>query len=124
MMRLSAGVGVAETGITSAALRRQRRSKSSSARRYTVPETLKAPTANVHAPSKSNPRIVETVAEVLDDIRTNGDEAVRKYSQVFDGWSPETFRLDEAAVAAIVSSLPTTVIDDLEFVQRQVRNFA
>nr|WP_029113611.1 histidinol dehydrogenase [Mycobacterium sp. URHB0044] len=78
----------------------------------------------MHAPSKSNPRVVETVAEVLDDIRTNGDEAVRKYSQVFDGWSPETFRLDEAAVAAIVSSLPTTVIDDLEFVQRQVRNFA
>jgi sulfopropanediol 3-dehydrogenase len=89
-----------------------------------VPQTLKAPTADVHTPSKSNPRVVETVAEVLDDIRTNGDDAVRKYSQEFDGWSPETFRLDEAAVAAIVSSLPTTVIDDLEFVQRQVRNFA
>ncbi len=89
-----------------------------------MPETLKAPTADVHTPSKSNPRVVETVTTVLDDIRTNGDEAVRKYSQAFDGWSPETFRLDEAAVAAIVSSLPTTVIDDLQFVQRQVRNFA
>jgi sulfopropanediol 3-dehydrogenase len=89
-----------------------------------VSETLKAPTADVHTPSRRNPRVVETVTAVLDDIRTNGDDAVHKYSQEFDRWNPETFRLDEAAVAAIVSSLPTTVIDDLMFVQRQVRNFA
>jgi sulfopropanediol 3-dehydrogenase len=89
-----------------------------------VSETLKAPTADVQTPSGRNPRVVETVTAVLDDIRTNGDDAVHKYSQEFDRWNPETFRLDEAAVTAIVSSLPTTVIDDLVFVQRQVRNFA
>jgi sulfopropanediol 3-dehydrogenase len=89
-----------------------------------VSETLKAPAADVQTPSGRNPRVVETVTAVLDDIRTNGDDAVHKYSQEFDRWNPETFRLDEAAVAAIVSSLPTTVIDDLMFVQRQVRNFA
>jgi sulfopropanediol 3-dehydrogenase len=89
-----------------------------------VSETLKAPAADVQTPSGRNPRVVETVTAVLDDIRNNGDDAVHKYSQEFDGWNPETFRLDEAAVAALVSSLPTTVIDDLVFVQRQVRNFA
>lgn len=85
---------------------------------------LKAPTAGVGNPHKSSPQVVETVAAVLEDIRTNGDSAVRKYSEQFDNWSPESFRLDAAAVATIMSDLPTTVIDDLRFVQQQVRNFA
>jgi sulfopropanediol 3-dehydrogenase len=90
----------------------------------TVSETLKAPTAEGGTPHKSNPQVVETVAGVLDDVRANGDDAVRKYSQQFDRWAPASFRLTEAEVAKIVSDLPTTVIDDLRFVQEQVRNFA
>jgi sulfopropanediol 3-dehydrogenase len=89
-----------------------------------VSDTLKAPTAEVGTPRKSNHQVVETVARVLDDIRVDGDDAVRKYSDQFDGWTPPSFRLTEGEVAAIVSGLPTTVIDDLNFVQRQVRNFA
>lgn len=86
--------------------------------------TLKAPDAEGGTPHKSNPAVVETVAEVLEDIRAHGDDAVRRYSERFDNWAPASFRLDEAQVASIVSGLPTTVIDDLTFVQRQVRNFA
>lgn len=85
---------------------------------------LKAPTAEVGNPHKSSPQVVETVSGVLAEIRANGDSAVRKYSEQFDRWSPESFQLDEAAIAAVLSGLPTTVIDDLRFVQRQVRNFA
>lgn len=85
---------------------------------------LKAPAAQVGASHKSNPQVVETVAGVLDDIRANGDEAVRKYSEQFDKWTPTSFRLSEADIAKIVADMPTTVIDDLTFVQRQVRNFA
>lgn len=87
-------------------------------------DILKAPTAEVGTPHKSNPQVVATVAGVLEDIRANGDDAVRKYSEQFDRWVPVNFRLSEAEVASIVSGLPTTVIDDLQFVQRQVRNFA
>jgi sulfopropanediol 3-dehydrogenase len=89
-----------------------------------VSNTLKAPAAEAGASNTSNPQVVETVATVLADIRSNGDDAVHKYSQQFDRWAPSEFRLDDAEVAGIVSSLPTTVIDDLTFVQRQVRNFA
>lgn len=89
-----------------------------------VSDTLKAPTAEVGTPHKSDPQVVATVTQVLDDIRANGDDAVRRYSQQFDRWAPPSFRLDEAEVAAIVSDLPPTVIDDLKFVQAQVRNFA
>jgi sulfopropanediol 3-dehydrogenase len=89
-----------------------------------VSDTLKAPAAEVSTSNKSNPRVVETVAAVLADIRSDGDDAVRKYSQQFDRWSPEAFRLDDDQIARIVADLPTTVIEDLTFVQRQVRNFA
>jgi sulfopropanediol 3-dehydrogenase len=85
---------------------------------------LKAPAAQAGTPHKSNPQVVETVATILEDIRTHGDAAVRKYSERFDNWTPESFRLTEDQIAKIVAHLPTTVIDDLSFVQRQVRNFA
>lgn len=85
---------------------------------------LKARAAQAETPSKSNPQVIETVAAVLEDIRTQGDAAVRKYSERFDKWSPESFRMTEDQIDKIVADLPTTVIDDLTFVQRQVRNFA
>jgi sulfopropanediol 3-dehydrogenase len=88
-----------------------------SARRAYVSHVLKAPAAQAGAPHKSDPK-------VLDDIRSDGDRAVRRYSQRFDNWSPESFRLSDSVIAKLVSGLPTTVIDDLTFVQRQVRNFA
>ncbi|MBE1551805.1 sulfopropanediol 3-dehydrogenase [Mycobacterium sp. OAS707] len=87
-------------------------------------KTLKAPTAEGGTPHKSNPQVVETVARVLEDIRTNGDDAVRKYSHQFDRWAPASFRLSESEAAKIVAELPDTVIEDLRFVQEQVRNFA
>lgn len=89
-----------------------------------MPVTLKAPITAVGAPHKSNPQVVETVARVLADIRDNGDAAVRRYSEQFDKWAPTSFRLDDAEVAKIMSDLPVTVVEDLTFVQRQVRNFA
>ncbi|MFQ6331771.1 histidinol dehydrogenase [Nocardia sp. NBC_01009] len=85
---------------------------------------LKAPTTEAGTPSKSNPQVVETVASVIEDVRADGDDAVRRYSEKFDSWTPDSFRLGEAEIARIVADLPTTVIDDLTFVQRQVRTFA
>ena len=85
---------------------------------------LKTPTAEAGTPHKSSTHVVETVSRVLEDIRANGDSAVRKYSEQFDKWTPNSFRLGEAEIAKVVGDLPTTVFDDLTFVQRQVRDFA
>ena len=87
-------------------------------------DILKAPTSAGGMPHRSDPRVVDTVGRVLEDIRSDGDAAVRRYSEQFDHWTPESFRLDEAQIAKIVSDLPSTVVEDLSFVQRQVRNFA
>jgi sulfopropanediol 3-dehydrogenase len=66
----------------------------------------------------------ETVTSVIEDVRERGDEAVRAYSEKFDNWSPRDFRLSAAQIEDIVAGLPRQVIDDIEFVQEQVRGFA
>jgi len=66
----------------------------------------------------------KVVEEVIAEIREHGDPAVREYSTKFDHWSPDAFRLDEEQIAAIVAEVPPQVIEDIEFVQAQVRHFA
>lgn len=65
-----------------------------------------------------------TVEDILADIETRGDAAVRELSEKFDKWSPESFRLSDTAIADLVASVPTETIDDIKFAQAQVRNFA
>ena len=72
----------------------------------------------------SRPEVVDTVAEVIADVRAHGDEAVRRYSTKFDGWDRACYRLGPDEIRSIVAAIPGTVIEDLEFVQRQVQNFA
>ncbi|MFJ9783299.1 histidinol dehydrogenase [Amycolatopsis sp. NPDC101161] len=76
------------------------------------------------APRAGRPEIADTVAEIIADVRANGDVAVRRWSEKFDSWSPDSFRLGPDEIAAVLASVPETVLDDLRFVQRQVRGFA
>ena len=66
----------------------------------------------------------ETVTGVIADIREQGDAAVREYSVKFDHWSPDSFRLSAEQIEAIIATVPQQVIDDIVFVQAQVRRFA
>ncbi|WP_156759888.1 histidinol dehydrogenase [Microbacterium karelineae] len=69
-------------------------------------------------------KVRETVLEVIADVRERGDVAVREYSEKFDKWSPENFRLSEDDIERIVHGVPSQVIEDITAVQRRVRNFA
>ena len=75
------------------------------------------------SPSKS-PSVSATAAEIIDDVRSRGDAAVRDWSERLDGWSPESFRLSSEQIERLVASVPDQVIDDLAFCQAQVRTFA
>lgn len=68
--------------------------------------------------------VAERVAAIIADVRADGDDAVRRYSQQFDSWSPAAFRLNPDEIATIIASLPSTTIEDIEFVQTQVRRYA
>lgn len=74
------------------------------------------------APSSSAVRqVVETV---IADIRANGDEAVRRYAEKFDGFAPQTFALSPQQIAAAIDRVPAQTLEDIKQVQRNVRQFA
>ena len=68
--------------------------------------------------------VSDVVAGVLADVRERGDVAVREASEKFDKWSPASFRLSTEEIAEIVAGVPQQVIDDILFVQANVRRFA
>ena len=50
-------------------------------------------------------------------MRDRGDAAVREYSERFDGWAPDSFRLAPEEIERIVAGVDRQVIDDIRFAQ-------
>jgi sulfopropanediol 3-dehydrogenase len=71
----------------------------------------------------SSADVEETAAAIIAAVRTGGDDAVREWSQKLDGWSPPSFLLTDKELSEVVRGLPTTVVEDLEYVQKQVWHF-
>lgn len=88
-----------------------------------MPRHLKSPVPAAQV-TAARADVAERVGAILDDIRERGDEAVRQYSEKFDNWSPESFRLSPEEIERIVADVPQQVLDDIRFVQEQVRTFA
>ncbi len=68
--------------------------------------------------------VQETVTQVIADVRTRGDVAVREYSEKFDRWSPESFLLSSDQIEQIVATVPQQAVQDIRTVQARVRDFA
>lgn len=68
--------------------------------------------------------VPKIVRGVIDDIRTQGDKAVRSYSEKFDKWTPQSFKLSESDIEAIINKVSKQTLDDIKTVQHNVRTFA
>jgi sulfopropanediol 3-dehydrogenase len=68
--------------------------------------------------------VVSLVASMLADIRANGEDAIRRYSQQLDDWSPESFRVSDAEIEAAEGEVPEPLKESIHFAQDQVRTFA
>ena len=79
---------------------------------------------DAQARSDDDAKVRHTVEGILKDIELRGDVAVRAYSEKFDHWSPENFRLSPAQIEQAVKSLSGRELDDILFAQKQIRNFA
>jgi sulfopropanediol 3-dehydrogenase len=64
------------------------------------------------------------VSEMLLELERHGMDAVRKFSEKFDGWNPPKFELNEREIAAAIDSLPEQVVRDTDYCQGNVRRFA
>lgn len=66
----------------------------------------------------------QTVEGVIRDIETRGDDAVRDYSIKFDKWDRPDYRLSAKEIQGCIDQLSGQALKDIEFAQKQVRNFA
>ncbi len=64
------------------------------------------------------------VREMLDDLRKNGMDAVRKYSQKFDDWNPASFELTHQQISNAIAKCDEQLVKDTEYCQSNVRAFA
>ena len=69
-------------------------------------------------------RIRETVTEILERVRDEGEAAVRHYSRKFDDWDPPSFRVDHDAIQTAKRSLPNDLVEVMDFAHNQIKNFA
>ena len=66
----------------------------------------------------------KTVEGILDEIKVRGDKALKDYSEKFDNWRPEEFRLSRAEIDGCYAKVTDQNIADIKFAQDQVRGFA
>ena len=90
----------------------------------TTSRMLKEPAVSAAGAGARDDGVAERVAAIIADVRARGDAAVREYSERFDSWSPESFRLSSGEIERIVAGVPQQTLDDIRFVQEQVRTFA
>ncbi|SEO18257.1 sulfopropanediol 3-dehydrogenase [Paracoccus alcaliphilus] len=64
------------------------------------------------------------VEATLKDIEARGDAAVRELSEKFDKYSPDSFRLGQDQIDALIASLSERELADIKFAQEQVTKFA
>ena len=76
------------------------------------------------ARAQTNRQVREAVEKILADIEARGDAAVRDLSVRFDGWDRADYRLTASEIQACIDQLSPQDIKDIEFAQRQVKNFA
>ena len=77
-----------------------------------------------HRLFEKDPETARIVSEMLLELERNGMDAVRKYSEKFDGWTPASFELSEAEINKVINSLPEQVVKDTDYCQGNVRRFA
>jgi sulfopropanediol 3-dehydrogenase len=80
--------------------------------------------ATAQSKADNDRQVRATVEEILGDIATRGDAAVRDLSIKFDKWDRESYRLTPAEIQDCMDQLTGQDLKDIEFAQTQVRNFA
>jgi len=79
---------------------------------------------DANAIKAADAKVRETVEQILEQVETRRDAAVRELSQQFDNWSPPSFKLTAPEIERAIGQVGKRDLDDIKFAQAQVRNFA
>ncbi len=69
-------------------------------------------------------KVRRVVEDTLKAIEERGDKAVREFSQKFDNYTPESYKLNLTEIDSLVKKVPKRDLEDIKFAQSQIRRFA
>ncbi|MGI9647928.1 MAG: histidinol dehydrogenase, partial [Acidimicrobiia bacterium] len=75
-------------------------------------------------PQAVTDEIRTTVSTIISDVSRRGTDAVRHYSEKFDNWSPDRFRVSGREIASVADRVDPEILASARFTLDQVRNFA
>ena len=77
-----------------------------------------------HRLFENDPETARYVAEMLEQLRRRGMDAVRELSEKFDRWAPASVELSEAQITEAIGKCSDELRRDTAFCQGNVRRFA
>jgi sulfopropanediol 3-dehydrogenase len=89
--------------------------------KFTMAEYIKKA---AERPEEDISAVQDVVKEIVEKVRKEGEAGLRYYSEKFDNWSPKTFKVSQDEVEASKKGLPKSEVEDIDFCQAQIRNFA
>lgn len=79
---------------------------------------------SIEKPEQDISEVREAVSEIIERVKKEGEAGVRYYSKKFDKWNPKSFKVSEDDIRAVKKQLPQGEVEDIDFCQEQIRNFA
>ncbi|MFO7611732.1 MAG: histidinol dehydrogenase [Clostridia bacterium] len=70
-----------------------------------------------------NPEVISAVAEIMKDIRSDGDSALRKYTLMFDGCILDDFRVSESEIKEAYSGADSRLVNIIRESIENVRHY-
>jgi len=67
---------------------------------------------------------IPAVRRIVEDVRRDGDAAVRHYSRLLDGAAPDQFRVPKETLSAAAAALDSALRDALLLAARNIRTFS
>lgn len=71
----------------------------------------------------AKPEVERTVADIIEAVRTKGDEAVMEYSRKFDGWCPDSLELSKEEMTALAAQCDPKFLAALKRAARNIADF-
>lgn len=72
---------------------------------------------------RTDPEIERKVAEIVENVRTGGDEAVKSYSKKFDGWTPDVLELSREEMERLSDQCSKEFLDSLRQAADNIYDF-
>ncbi len=67
--------------------------------------------------------VLATVQSIINDVKQSRDNALRSYTEKFDGINVENFRASSSEIKEAYANLDTTIIDSLKKASQNIENF-